>query len=516
MNSKDPFKELADAYLSSPEFPDGGSTVQPIKHRVVLDRDRRTLTSRNIESPQIPPKPDSPPLELQILFPGNLPVWANLWLPSYAQRVAAEQGPVALLRLQYKSCSVQIFGGTLGALDVPEDRCQQISDLARWITDNISRVLIVPRAVDGDEAILETELPIGLMTGADEAAKIEAYRRSKELVESARSAELGVPELGLIIAGTNEDDARIIASRISETAARFLKFKLPLERVIPAMGPLSADAPPDPMGQLRDLEVPSTYDTGRLVAELRRAALDRRTSGAASHSLATEVTSVPDCESAPAPEEILAKLEGDTIELESCEELSGILEPLHSDEVQLPPATPGDLESDSLQEERAAIEARFESPSADVVTPLDPDESSTLVLEDPAERELEQSGTPGYGALISGLTPVDLPCLTDASIELALDDQRRLHLIVDQSSLRGLRAAEAWATRNRRLLDAALEGGLAPFENHGIRFDLVVEDAAAASDLHGTGLFLHLLVETTEFERFTIPLNNEKTALFGG
>ena len=125
---------------------------------------------------------------------------------------------------------------------------------------------------------------------------------------------------------------------------------------------------------------------------------------------------------------------------------------------------------------------------------------------------------PVYAALISGLTPINLPCLTDASIELALDDQRRLHLIVDEHSLRGLRAAEAWATRNRPLLAAVLEreGGLAPFENRGIRFDLVVEDAAGASDLHGTGLFLHLLVETTESELFTIPLNHEKTAFFEG
>ena len=518
MTSKDPFNELADAYLSSPELSDSGATLRPTQHRVVLDRDRRSVSQGPGGSAQPPPEPASPPLELQILFPGNLPVWANLWLPHYAQRIAAEQGPVALLQLRYKSCSVQVFGGTFGALEVPEAVCHRITDVAGWIADNIARVVIVPRAVDDDEAILETELPIVLMTGADEAAKIEAYRRSKELVESARSAELGTPDLGLIIAGTNEGDARVIASRISETAARFLKFKLPLERVIPAMGPVSADAAPEPMGELRDVEVGPTYDTERLVAELRRAALDRGSSGAPRHAPTSEITAVPDHAPSLAPEELLAKLESDTVEVGSCEELSGILEPIPPVAAEASSPTPSELESDGLQEERAAIEARFESSATAVTATLELDEPSPLVLEEVSDLQEPEAVKPVYAALISGLTPIDLPCLTDASIELALDDQRRLHLIVDEHSLRGLRAAEAWATRNRPLLAAVLEseGGLAPFENHGIRFDLVVEDAAGASDLHGTGLFLHLLVETTESELFTIPLNHEKTAFFEG
>ena len=39
-----------------------------------------------------------------------------------------------------------------------------------------------------------------------------------------------------------------------------------------------------------------------------------------------------------------------------------------------------------------------------------------------------------------------------------------------------------------------------------------MRDAAAASDLHGTGLLLHLLVEAPGSGPSTIPLNNERTA----
>ncbi|MEC8560701.1 MAG: hypothetical protein VXY94_11560, partial [Planctomycetota bacterium] len=107
---------------------------------------------------------------------------------------------------------------------------------------------------------------------------------------------------------------------------------------------------------------------------------------------------------------------------------------------------------------------------------------------------------------------VDLPCPVSPGIGLALDDQRRLHLVADEASLRDLRAAEAWAVRNRSQLAAVFADGLAPFEDHGLRLDLVVRDAAAASDLHGTGLLLHLLVDAPGSGPSTIPLNNERTA----
>ena len=520
MTSKDPFNELADGFLSSPEFPGDAPSAGPTTHRVTLDRDRRTMPSEQLESVEVPGADHWPPLELQILFPGNLPVWANLWLPDYARRVADERGPVALLHLRYKSCSVQVFGGPAGVNDVPEEACTRITDLAQWIVHNVSRVVIVPRAVDDDEAILETELPIMIMTGADEAAKIEAYRRSKELVESSRNAELQPPELGLIIAGTNNDDARVIASRISETAARFLQFDLPLERVIPAMGPASEQEAATSVGLPRDVEVGPTYDTERLVAELRRASLDRGSSGVPTNSEDSVPPIANQLGSAPAPEEILAKLENDTLEPATSEELSGILEPLPAapmTESPSPfvPASEHPLEeSVGLDAEREAIEARFQSATSIIDAPEQTVESTPLVIEETAALEEPVPTIAGYAELIPSLDPIDLPCITDPRIELGLDEAGRLHLVADESSLRGLRAAEAWATQNWKLLDLVLKGRLASIQNerHGIRFDVVVRDAAASSDLHGTGLLLHLLIETDGSERFTVPLNNEKTA----
>ena len=489
------------------------------------------------------------PLELEVLFPGNLPVWANLWLPAYVRRVALTQGPVALIQLQYKSCSVQVFGGNADQVDVPETSRNRISDLSGWIAGNLARVVIVPRSIDDDEAILETELPITIMTGADEAAKIEAYRRSKELVEAARRAELQSPALSLVIAGTDEGTARVIAGRIAETANRFLKFDLPLELVIPAMGPTSEAEPTVTAGPTLDVPVGPTYDTERLVAELRRAALDRGSAGPGPLAQLPLVESRPVAEAeggaarsaVPSAEQLLASLDDDpdlpTRSVESVEsmdsasshELAGLVgtersatesesaaPDLDSPDLDSPdPESPGLDEPFDEESERIALRSKFESVSAPAMATLpesEPRQDPAVPVEAQEPAAAATHAIPDHAALIPGLEVVDLPCPVSPRISLALDDRMRLHLVAEEASLRDLRAAEVWAIRNRSLLVAVFSDELAPFEDRGLRLDLVVHDAAGASDLHGTGLLLHLLVETTESERFTIPLNNEKTA----
>ena len=530
MSSKDPFNEFADGFLSGPELSVGGETLRPIRSGATVDRDRRSPPIRPASDGGAPVLEPVPPLGLEVLFPGNLPVWANLWLPAYVQRIARGRGPVALIRLQYKSCSIQVFGEGSEPIDPPEDACQRISDLARWVAGNLAQVVVVPRTIDDDEAILEADLPITIMTGADEAAKIEAYRRSKELVEAARGAELPLPALSLVIAGTNENDARAIASRISETASRFLKFDLPLELVIPSMGPESVDAPTVTPGRHWDVPVGPTYDTERLVAELRRAALDRGSAGAGPIAEIPASPVDPAPSTVPGPEVILASLEPEPVPASdeevldppSAEELTGLIGTGHvplvaadapvmfEESFDGPYSTPFDEEA-----ERSALRAKFEAAPVPEVTPVvepEPPVEAPLVLEEGAPDVADPDRGTRHAGLVPGLEPVDLPCPVSPGIGLALDDQRRLHLVADEASLRDLRAAEAWAVRNRSLLAAVFADGLAPFEDHGLRLDLVVRDAAAASDLHGTGLLLHLLVEAPGSGPSTIPLNNERTA----
>ena len=532
MNPKDPIKELTDGYLSQPELSEHtGTTLRPARPKVTLDRDRQSrpheLSSDQGGSSQL----QAPPLVLQILLPCHLPMKAAFWLPELARKAAAEHGPVALVQLGSKTCSVQIFGGSAGSIDLPKEATHRIGDIASWIAQHAARVLIVPRSLDDDETILETELPIIIMTGHQKMAMVGAYGRAKELAKASRLAELSTPQLGLAIAGTKEDEARVIAAQIRDTASRFLGFTLSLEHVLPAMGPDPSGAS---AGDCHDVSVGPTYDTERLVAGLRRAALDRG-------SVASQVQAKPldpePIEPSSTPvltEDILTKLEDSSGEVGTPEVLTEILEPL-------PPASvfePVGTEQQDDHDERLALEARFkeaatansesllnrapisefkpefESEPEPIAQPSGAGQPSvsTLVLED----GIQPSGSEctRYSNLIPGLELIDLECPVDHRIELALDGARRLHLVALESSLRNLRAAEAWATGNHSILHAAIPGGLAPFEHRGIRFDVLVEDAANSSDLQKTGLFLHLLEGDPENRR-TRALNNEQSAFNG-
>ncbi|MEE2682228.1 MAG: hypothetical protein VX641_07655 [Planctomycetota bacterium] len=516
MTSNDPINDIINGFVSQPELTEcSGSTLSPARAKMTIDRDRRShpraSTSTDDDSTQAS---KIPPLGLELLFLGNLPHWAKLWAPEYARRVAAEDGPVALVQLGYKTCTVQVFGGCAGTTDLPEGSSDRIQDIVNWLALHVNRVLIEPRALDDDETILETELPVTIMTGADEAAKIEAYRRSKELVEVARAAELPAPRMGIVVAGTRESEARMIAARIGETAERFLKFALPLIQVIPSMGP---DSTGSSAGDWHDVEVGQTYGTERFVAELRRASLDR-TCGSSE-----EPGDLPEAEAielAAGTADDLLDSRGDVTEsAPGLDPLSGVLESL----AEVPVAGPDARELEALQDERRALEERFEPVAAsEAARPTEPQpvpaEATTRVLEDEGglgpdvERSEEAFDSRGCLAnLIPGLTVIDLPCPVDQRIELALDEDHHLHLVAHESSFRSLRAAEAWAITNRSLLEAVLPG-LAPFEQRGVRLDLLVEDAAEASDLQKTGLFLHLLEEVDGRPR-TLALNNRRSAL---
>ena len=534
MTSPQDFEKLAQDYISSPELPArAGETLNSKQPKITVDRDRRSRPQERLDQSGISNMPTRSPLSMELLFLGNLPVYAPNWGHEYTRQVAAEEGPVALIRLSYKSCSVQIFGGRAGSIDLPDGFSKQMGEIAAWISDHVNRVLIMPRQLDDDELILETELPITIISGGDDVAKIEAYRRSKQFVEVARSQELPFPQAALVIAGTRESDAQVFASRIHETTTRFLDLKLPLKRIIPTIGsdPSGASA-----GAVHDVSVGPDYDTLHLIADLQRAtrALASEVVDDPSESLELKPTEpAPVAPTAEASEQVFSSIlngEFDDDEAVSDREVREILDPSSpvqvSDPVELEPQEHS--EQKQLEQDLQSIEASFDNDAAVVSEPIlepEPEPQSaayaaavaeplttTLVVED--EAETPDSRGMRYSSLIPGLTPMNFECLDEPSIELAFDDSRRLHLVALESSVSKLRNAENWAIRYRTYLNALAPDGLAPFGDHGLVSNLLVEDAANASVHQKTGILLHLL-EGAPDNRRTRPLNNEQSA-FGG
>ena len=110
--------------------------------------------------------------------------------------------------------------------------------------------------------------------------------------------------------------------------------------------------------------------------------------------------------------------------------------------------------------------------------------------------------------LLRGLRPLGIDCPAVPEIELALDDERRLHVVGRADQLARVRAAHAWATAHRELIGMAFADLRGGFE---IRERIVLDDARQAVALHGTGVLLDVVVRAetpSGAVQVVLPLND--------
>ena len=102
---------------------------------------------------------------------------------------------------------------------------------------------------------------------------------------------------------------------------------------------------------------------------------------------------------------------------------------------------------------------------------------------------------------VEGLTLLPITCPACDQIELAVDDAGRVHCLGSIEELRSLLVAEGWVMSQGALLEAACPDHVitqSPPILHGF-----TSDPMEVSDLHGTTLQLHLLVEVEAGESRT-------------
>lgn len=207
--ARDPFETLADAFLGSPRA-----------------KPRRTM-----------------------LLVGHLPVMSGLWLSQYADREARDHGPVCMLRIEHDAVQVELLrAGTARPVIRPQ---ATLDDALRAIAGVAAAWLIVPRSSD------RVEIPAGtgdvvVLTGADDAAVVAAYRLVKQCVEEAEDGGSGEPPaLSVAVLGADDDESARVAEKLGKTTSAFLKVDLPvrggLQRVSPVessfRGTFDAHAP---------------------------------------------------------------------------------------------------------------------------------------------------------------------------------------------------------------------------------------------------------------------------------
>ena len=215
----DPYDELASIYLTDPDAagPDPGA-----------------LPAVGLSAGL-----SAGPASIEILMVGHLPVRAGIWLTPYADAIAREAGPTALVRLDGKEPMVQILHAPREGMPALEE-CRSLREMILSVGAAIRTWIVRPstRVTPGEVAA-----PIGsgsgrlarvtILMSANQVAVLGAYRLIKQFVDDADGAEHELPEFGLAVVGCDPEQAERTAASVNLTTDRYLGRSAPLRVCVP-------------------------------------------------------------------------------------------------------------------------------------------------------------------------------------------------------------------------------------------------------------------------------------------
>ena len=382
---------------------------------------------------------------LEVLVLGTLPGWGVGWIVPWASVAAREHGGPAVL-LRLEETQVVVQGVGVSTEDLPgESLATALEALA---VHRPLWIVVAPGRADPAEILAVRGDRITFLTGADQAAMVSAFQRLKDLARAAGDPS-NLPAVGVGIVGSPPERAFETADRLVDAAAASLDLALQvrptLERIDASIGPVSA------------MVLPRGTLTFTDITECTRSM----------HRV-------------PAPHAPVCA--------------NGLV-------------TDGPLEDGSLEDG-----PRKDGP-LEVEVPATPFRLSPK----PVRRVAVHGMTPvpettrreGLVDHVEGLRPVALRCPGQDCVEIAVDQDGRLHALADEGNLRGLLIVLQWMRRHATLVAsaAAPEPVDARIEPAGHVF---TDEPARVADLHGGDLHLHLLAPIRAEARggwYAAPLN---------
>jgi hypothetical protein len=446
----DPYDELAAMFLTSEQSASGSGTM-----------------ARDV---------------VELLAVGHLPVRASLWLSPYADAVARRCGPSALVRLDGDETSVQVYRGEedFPPASISRDARSTINQLggriATWIVMTSVRTPI-------SDLLAEEPDRITILSSADQAAIVNAYRLVKDLAESAEHDGRRLPPISLAVIGAESEAAEGVARRIDRTTREHLGVPVELGLCLPRMdaGIRTSST------RTFDAERPAVPELLRWIREARRSDGEAATAPTAAASLPAE----------GAAHEPTIEIDHDAVrrfERESASAAEWAADPAEH------PARTAPL-PESLPGVGSARTIKFAPKAAGSFESKQPARS----------REPQKEGRPvPLADYVPGLRPIRPRCPGHERIELAVDDRGRIHLLGRDDALREMTIVETWAITHRELLAMACPDESLDPRGETVRH-LFTDDAVRVSDLHGANLRLHLLAPVLVEGRegwFAAPLNS--------
>ena len=501
---RDPFDDLADLFLTPDE--EFGAEASP-ESAAAAEAMRRDGT--------LP--------EVTVAVAGHLPVSAGLWLAQLSDRLARDQGPTGLVRFVAGQVHVEVFrGGRVGEPAEPIDLREALEISTRLAR----RWIVVPESSASPGQVLRAGRDgVLLLTGADEAAVVAAYRLIKALAEEAMVEGRAIPPISVGVLGAGDVQVADAMTKLNRTAKAFLAMGLPLTVAMPRMEPLEStlrfmlpgsrtitfeDVPALLHEMLRATPPPSTWETrpesampepeeavgGPWPFVLPPEATERPSPAADSSE---HVARVPEAEGSveanePIDETIAAQVRS------SAESLRRLIagrpgsweaigkgpfaeQPVRSEAAKLPPAPVDGFVNASMLGGSGAGERRAAIESRSLPSPLLP--------------RFEE------------LSPLPISCPYHPQVELAVDAAGRLHLVAPLDRLVEVEATAAWAADHAAMLRLACPG-IEAGDPSDLRIDLVTSSAREAMPLVHSRIRLHLLASVavgSERGWIRLPLN---------
>ncbi len=379
---------------------------------------------------------------IELLLPAHLPVQGGLWLVPYAGREAAD-GLSILLRMHEDTIDIAAIGQ--GELDLSS--CDSLDSVMACIGAEVAHWIVQPPSDAVPTSLLHCDADcVTLLSGADQAAVVGAYRLLKGLITASGSA-VEIPSIRLVIVGAEERAAGDAASRIIQTAHHQLDVQIEVGLPLPAMGSTSR--------VISQVSVSRTRNIVDLMSCLR-------------NSFAT-------------PEDIQTthRFEHPT--------------PEHQEPVHPTPEhhTPDHQEPATVQESIKMVEPR--------VARAEP--QPTL--------ESVSIPTDSYVSHVDGLVSIAPRCPEHEHIELAVDGNGCMHVLANAEDFRDCAIVAGWCSRHQKLIVMACGGIGINTEESPIQH-LFTDDAVSVADLHGSGVRLHLIADVEvegKAGTFSTPLN---------
>ena len=182
------------------------------------------------------PDATSPPANagsiVELVIVGSLPVRASLWLRPYADAVARDVGPTALVCLDDEQPTIQLLWAPQ---DLALRRWPTLADAIADLGTHISAWIIRPaNDVSAREMVDAATDRVTILSSVNDSAIVKAYQEIKQL-SAAVTPGMPDPKLGVAVLGSDLETAERFHRHLKSTTSRFLSFDLALVACVPKM-----------------------------------------------------------------------------------------------------------------------------------------------------------------------------------------------------------------------------------------------------------------------------------------